>query len=477
MTLRPSRKDFLRMGAAAAASVALPARAQQTQNVDVAVIGAGLAGLTTARRLLELGVGSVVVLEARDRVGGRTVNLDLPGGHVVEGGGEWIGPGQDAIAALADELGIATFPAWYRGATTYDIAGAVSTGFLPDLHPKEGADFVRRAAQLDRMAKALPLSPWTAPDAAALDATTLGQWLEQHSSSGFTHDVFRLITRALMAGYPERISLLWFLWYLRSAGGLLPLILNDGGAQDLRFEGGSQLVSLAMATQLGDRIHLGEPVLSVQDGDGPVLVDTGKAQYRCGAVVVAMTPGDATRIRFSPALPAERRALNAGWARLTRLPIVKLSVAYRTPFWRDAGLNGAMQSDRAPLQLVFDNSPQDGAIGVLSCFLSVVEAPAFAARADRERLVIDELARYFGPPARDAVAYVEKDWATDPWSTGCITPLSPGLLSGPGAVLRQATGRVHWAGTETAERWCGFMDGAVRSGQRAAAEVKGALAG
>lgn len=471
-----TRKEFLQMSVAVGAALALPRRAAAQRTADVVVIGAGLSGLTAARTLLERGVDSVLVLEARHRVGGRTLNLDLPGGHVAEGGGEWIGPGQSDIAALAAELGISTFPAWYRGDTVYDIGGLVSTGFLPDLHAKEGADFVRAAWSLDRMAKALPVEPWSAPNAAALDATTLGAWLQRNSASGFTHDVFRLITRAIMAGYPERISLLWFLWYLRSAGGLMPLILNDGGAQDLRFDGGSQRVSLAMAEALGDRVVLGQPVLSVLDSDeGPIVVRTPELEVRCGRVIVAMMPGDATRIRFTPALPAHRRGLNAGWARLTRLPIVKLSVAYESAFWRAAGLNGAMQSDRAPLQLVFDNSPEGAPIGILSCFMSIAEAPEFADRVARERLVLDELARYFGPKARDAVAYVEKDWATDPWSTGCITPLGPGLLSTHGAALRRPTGRVHWAGTETAERWCGFMDGAVGSGRRVAAEVQSAL--
>jgi monoamine oxidase len=154
---------------------------------------------------------------------------------------------------------------------------------------------------------------------------------------------------------------------------------------------------------------------------------------------------------------------------------VKAAMLYDRPFWRDDGLNGAMQSDRSAIQLVFDNSPEDASMGVLSCFLSVVECPHLADRAAREAGLKQELARYFGPKALDAQGYVEKDWSIDPWSTGCITPLTPGLLTTGGEHLRKPSGRIHWAGTESAKVWCGYMDGAVSAGARAAAEVMASL--
>ncbi len=488
MTNRFTRRRFVRVtgGAAAAASIRAPglgraAAADEAgsaaRHVSVVVIGGGLSGLMAGRELEKRRVDSFLVLEARERVGGRTLNMPIGGGHVVEVGGEWIGPGQRAIAALIDELEIGAFDHYYDGDTTYDIEGRISRGLLPDVGFFEAVDFGKVAWQLDRLSKKMPVGePWRMQDAAALDQTTLGNWLREHAATSFTPSVFRLISRAVWSGYPERISLLWVLHYLRSAGGLLPVILNDGGAQDQRIEGGSQVISQRMAAELGDRVLLGRPVLRVED-DAPsrMRVVTAAETFTADRVIVAMAPSDTARIVFTPALPKPRQDLVSGWARLPRLPLVKAAMLYARPFWRADGLNGAMQSDRSPIQLVFDNSPQDASMGVLSCFLSVVECPHLADRTLREEGLKNELARYFGPKALDATGYVEKDWAADPWSTGCITPLTPGVLTAGGEHLRKPSGRIFWAGTESAKRWCGYMDGAISAGARAAGEVHASL--
>jgi len=403
--------------------------------------------------------------------------LPLPGGHVVEGGGEWIGPGQDRIAALAAEVGVDTFDAYYDGAGIYEIQGLVSKGLLPEISAQQGYEFTRLAWHLQSMADELPLgNPWLASNAKYLDHITLAVWLQKEGASKWAIEAFRIITRAIMSGYPERISLLWFLHYVQSSGGLLGMALNDNGLQDLRFVGGSQMVSINAAKELGNRVRLGEPVEFINDvASGPIEVRTSKEMYLADRVVVAMAPADTLRINFKSGLSAQRKDLVQRWAGLTRLPIIKHSVIYKTPFWRKAGFNGNVVTDRAPLQLVFDNSPQNASMGVLTTFLSAAEVPAMASKPDRIRLVPQELSRYFGPQALDSIAYVEKDWSTDPWSIGCITPLTKGLLTTAGPALRDPVGRVHWAGTESAEIGCGYMDGAVRSGERAAAEVAAAL--
>jgi monoamine oxidase len=487
MSDRFSRRRFVRLsgGAAAAASLGTPGLVRAAvddtrpaaRHANVIIIGAGLSGLMAGRELQRHGVDSFLVLEASDRVGGRTLNMPIGGGHVVEVGGEWIGPGQESIAALLGQLGIGSFDHYYDGDTTYDIEGVISRGLLPDVSLAEATDFAKVAWKLDRLCKQLPIGePWRMTGAAELDRTTLGDWLRQHASTSFTPSVFRLIARGVWSGYPERISLLWVLHYLRAAGGLLPVILNDGGAQDQRIVGGSQVISERMATDLGDRVLLGRPALRIEDhAPERMRVVTPVETFTADRVIVAMAPSDTMRIEFAPGLPKARQELASGWARLPRLPLVKAAVLYESPFWRGEGLNGAMQSDRSPIQLVFDNSPEDASMGVLSCFLSVVECPQFAGRKERELGLREELARYFGPKALDATGYVEKDWATDPWSTGCITPLTPGVLTAGGEHLRKPSGRIFWAGTESAKRWCGYMDGAVSAGARAANEVHASL--
>lgn len=489
MTVAWSRRRFVQVAGGAAAAVgagpvsavraAVEGAPRAGGHVRVVVVGAGLSGLMAARELERLGEGSVVVLEARNRVGGRTLNMPIGDGHVVEVGGEWIGPGQDAVASLVEELGIGVYDHYYEGDTTYDIEGVISRGLLPDVTFSEAVDFAKVAWQLDRLSKKLPLGePWRAKNAASLDRQTFGGWLGEHAATSFTPAVFRLINRAVWSGYPERTSLLWILNYLRSAGGLLPVILNDGGAQDQRIDGGSQVISERMAADLGERVLLGRPVLRIEDAPNePMRVVTTEETFTADRVIVAMAPSDTMRIDFASGLSKPRLDLASGWARLPRLPLVKAAVLYDTPFWRADGLNGAMQSDRSPIQLVFDNSPEDASMGVLSCFLSVVECPHLADRDAREEGLKHELARYFGPNALEAKGYVEKDWATDPWSTGCITPLTPGLLTAGGEHLRKPSGRIHWAGTESAKVWCGYMDGAVSSGARAASEVVMALRG
>jgi monoamine oxidase len=450
-------------------------------SVDVAVVGAGLAGLVTARDVAAAGL-DVLVLEARDRVGGRLLNAPLPGtdGEIVEAGGQWVGPGQDRIAALITGLGLATFPTYDTGDKLAELRGARTRygGRIPWLNPAVIVDIGQSQLRLDRAARRVPLdAPWAAPGAARLDGQTFATWLNRRAATASGRAFSRLVTEAVWAAEPEDMSALWALFYIHSGGGVDSLINTSGGAQQDRIVGGSQRIALGLADALGDRVLTGAPVTDIAWGEAGVLVRAGGTQIRARRAVLAIPPPLAARVRFDPSLPAERDQLTQrmpmGWT-------IKVNVVYDEPFWRADGLAGQANSDVRPLGTVFDNTPPAGRPGVLVGFLEGAHAHAAAGLGEKERrdLVVADLVAYFGPKAGDPAAYLELDWAAEEYSRGCYGAFAtPGTLTRYGRSLRPPIGPLHWAGTETAMRWAGYMDGAAESGLRAAREVIAALAG
>ncbi|QEL17630.1 flavin monoamine oxidase family protein [Limnoglobus roseus] len=455
------RRAFL-IAAAAAAAGPVAAADPPTREVDVAVVGAGLAGLTAARELRRHKV-TVCVIEARDRVGGRTLDHPIGGGHVVEGGGQWAGPTQTAVLGLAKDLGVDTFQTHATGKTVVHAGGARLTVAAGE---GGGRDLRRAKDKLDALAREVPLAdPWAAKRAKEWDAVTVADWLKANAGAAARDELGLEVETAL--GPPARTSLLWFLFYVHSAGGLHAL---NVGAQELRFQGGPQALSKKLAAALGADLVLASPVSKVDHGGGGVVVESKLVRVKAKRAVVAMMPADAGRIAFAPDLPAARAGLVKKWV---GEPGFKVNAVYPTPFWRAAGLSGLAVSDRGPAGVTFDNSPPDGSKGVVVVFLDPKKAPKGAAA--RKKAVVDDLVALFGKGANAPAAYVETDWAGEAWTAGCVSPLPPGVLTAYGAALRAPVGTVHWAGAETSDVWCGYMDGAVRSGVRAADEVRKAL--
>ena len=441
-------------------------------------MGAGLAGLTAARDLQAAG-HSVVVVEARDRVGGRILNEDLGDGKVVEVGGQWIGPSQDRMAALARDMGVETFPTYAEGQNVNVWRGKVTRhgGTIPRINPAVLADVAQAMARLNRMARTVPLDrPWAAPKAAAWDATTVRTWMERSMGTRGGKEVLALAIQAVFAAEPGDFSLLHLLFYTHSGGSLEMLFDTEGGAQDRRFVGGSQLVALRLAERLGDGVvRLEAPVRRIEHGDDGVTVVADGLSVDARRVVVTLPPALAGRIVYDPPLPGHRDQLTQ---RTPMGTVVKAMAVYDEPFWRAEGLTGQGTIDEGIVRLTFDNSPPDGSPGVLLGFVEGTRAREFGLLApdERRRTVVDTFARLFGPRAAKPERYVERLWAEEEYSRGCYGAHMPtGAWMAYGKALREPIGPIHWAGSETALIWNGYMDGAVRSGETAAREASAAL--
>lgn len=451
---------------------------------DVVVVGAGIAGLTAARRLTQAGF-DVRVLEARNRVGGRTFSHEFAPGSIAELGGTWIGPTQERVIALVKELGLTLFDQYYTGESTYVSRGKRSS-FREE--PPRGAtppdplilpDVAVTSVWMDRIARTIPVGqPWLAPDAEALDRQTIETWLRRRTLDllGETDKSLSAAFEALFGAETREMSALFALHYIACAGtagvpGTFERLVNTrGGAQEQRVAEGTQAISKRMAADLGERVRLSSPVRRiVQDNSGVTVIADG-VTLRGRHVIVAVPPTLAGRIVYEPAMPAQRdqltARLGAGW-------LIKCEAVYEKPFWRDAGLNGSGVVNDGPARSIFDVSPPDGRCGVLLGFVGGDGARQYANRPDELRAaVIENFTQCFGDKAGEVRQWFVMDWANEEWTRGCPTMIAPpGALTAYGPALTAPVGRIHWAGTETSDYWTGYMDGAVRSGERVAREI------
>jgi monoamine oxidase len=480
---RFSRRKLLGTAALGTAAAALPetsAFGASRVKVDVVIVGAGLAGLTAARNLVK-GGHSVVVLEARDRVGGRILNHLLPDGQAVEAGGEFVGPTQTRVVSLARAFGIGTYKVYNEGDNVLLEGGNRSTyAAVPGLpnppeDPQVFKDTIALLGPIDALGRQAGVkAPWKA---SKLDKQTIAQWSKSHAKSPITPLILDAANQALYGKDGTQVSVLFNAFYTaaagdaKHAGAYARLISAAGGAQESRLEGGSQLIAQAVAKSLGKRVRLSSPVHSITQTRKGVKVVAAGVTVEAKRAIVAVPPVLAREIKFTPALPASKQTL---LKRYTPGDMIKVQLIYPTPWWRAKGLSGQIVVTGGPIGVTYDNTPKSGSPGVLLGFVGGSAARRFRPldTAARKQVFVDELASTLGEEARADSEYFELDWTAEPYTRGCPTgSMSPGTMSRYGAWMRTRIGLVHWAGTETADYWAGYMDGAVRSGERAAKEV------
>ncbi len=467
------------IGIAAAPAIASPAqRPASTRTADVIVVGAGFAGLAAAKSLRAAGLEPLVV-EARDRVGGRTCPGSIAG-LTIDLGGMWVGPTQTVLDALAREYGVETYPQYISGKSAIELNGKWRSSEGEDYAALLSLPVKLDVAQLVYRLTALsdsinPESPWAHPRAEAFDAMTLQTWLDEHTHTDGAMSFMVSLIRSVFCAEPADLSFLFCLFYLRSGGNLEELTTFRNGAQQRLFVGGVHQLSQRMADQLGERVLLNSPVTDIeQDAEG-VLVTCPDAALQAKAVIVAMAPALAGRINCFPLLPAKRNALTQ---RMPMGSVVKVWIAYATPFWRAHGFSGLFSSDTAAFGPAFDVTPPGTRAGILAGFFDARNSVEWSARSSEQRRaeVIRCLSNAFGDEARTPLEYLEKNWTQERYSLGCYTgTLGPGALTQFGTTLRASVGRIFFAGTESSPIWAGYIEGALRSGAHAAGEVRAHL--
>ncbi len=443
------------------------------EKLDVIIIGAGYAGLTATQNLLKSGK-KVLLIEARDRVGGR-VHTQQFENYYLDLGGTWVGPSQDRIYALLKELNIETFKTYNDGKSTLLMNNRLKKyqGIIPPMPIPALLSLNRGIKSINKISKDINLNaPWLSPNADKWDAMTLQNWMDHQMKSDDAKKLFKIAVEAIWAVHPNEVSMLHALFYTKSGRDLDTLMNVENGAQEERIMGGAQSAAIKMAAQFPkNTIRFNSPVKSIIQDTDEVMISGEDFRYRANRVVVALPPTIAGKINYNNQLPSNRTQL------MQRMPmgtVFKCYAVYDSPFWRETNQNGLAATDDGFVSVTFDNSPKDGSKGILMGFVLANQAKIFSLLSEQERkeAVINQFVKLFGPKAANPTQYLDKCWAQEEFSGGCYAGIMPtGVWTSLGKHLREPCGRIHWAGTETSEIWNGYIDGAVRSGERVADEI------
>ncbi|KAM3862287.1 amine oxidase [flavin-containing] [Diretmus argenteus] len=449
---------------------------------DVIVVGGGISGLSAAKLLKANGLNPVV-LEARDRVGGRTFTVRNKETKYVDLGGAYVGPTQNRIFRLAKEYDIKTYKVneherlvHYANGKSYPFKGS----FPPMWNPFAVMDFNNLWRKMDEMGKEIPReAPWRAPHAEEWDNMTMKQLFDKICWTSAARRFATLFVNVNVTSEPHEVSALWFLWYVKQCGGTMRIFSTTNGGQERKFVGGSSQISECMARELGDLVKLQSPVYRIDQTADMVVVETvSKQTYTAKYVIVATPPGLNLKMHFNPELPPLRNQL------IHRVPmgsVIKCMVYYKENFWRKKGYCGTMviEEEGAPIGLTLDDTKPDGTVPAIMGFILARKCRKLSVLTKEERLkkICEIYSRVLGSEeALHPVHYEEKNWCEEEYSGGCYTAyFPPGILTQYGKVLREPVGKLYFAGTETATEWSGYMEGAVQAGERAAREVMCAM--
>ncbi|XP_051465059.1 amine oxidase [flavin-containing] B isoform X3 [Apus apus] len=401
------------------------------------------AGLSAAKLLTESGL-SVVLLEANDRVGGRTFTVRNKQVKYVDLGGAYVGPTQNRLLRLSKELGIETYK-------------------------------VNEVEHLIHHVKIPNEAPWKAPHAEEWDKMTMKDLLDKICWTNAAKSFATLFVNVDVTSEPHEVSALWFLWYVKQCGGTVRIFSTTNGGQERKFVGGSGQISEKIMERLGGRVKLRKPVIRIDQSGESVIVETLDHElYEGKYVISAIPPALGLKIHFNPPLPPMRNQL------INRIPmgsVIKCIVYYKETFWRKKGYCGTMiiEDEDAAIGLTLDDTKPDGSFPAIIGFILARKCRRLTGltKEERKTRLCELYAKVLGSEeALHPVHYEEKNWCEEQYSGGCYTAyFPPGIMTQYGRIIRQPIGRIYFAGTETATEWSGYMEGAVQAGERAAREI------
>jgi monoamine oxidase len=441
---------------------------------DCIIVGAGYAGLAAAKALKDAGK-NILLIEARDRVGGRCLTQTYDDGLYLDMGGSFLGPHQPRMYKFVKEFGIETFNMHSTGRQVIHYRGRQSSykGLIPALLPFWALlDMHLLTRKIERMAAAANVDePWKTANAVELDNITLHEWLRKQCWTKGAREYATIAFELIWGIGTSEVSVLHATVYAKAGVSFTNLATNAGGAQDTLIKGGAQTIANKIRDSLGEAVHLKEPVEKVVQVDGVATVTTSKGSYTASHVIFATPPPQVLRVTFDPPLPHQRRsllehfAMGAYW---------KFMAIYDKPFWREDGYSGESFSPDQVVAMTFDITPEGVTHGVMMCFVvgHIARTMTLRNKDGRQEDVLKALVGFFGEKARNPKKFVEHTMMDEEYLGGCpVGSPAPGMWTTLGPWLRKPFGNIHWAGTETSSVWNGYMEGAVNSGQCAAQEV------
>ncbi|NKG19510.1 flavin monoamine oxidase family protein [Paeniglutamicibacter terrestris] len=446
---------------------------------DVVIIGAGPSGLTAAYELRKAGK-SVAVLEARDRVGGRTWSQNMDGA-TIEIGGQWISPDQTGLYSLIEELGIETFERYKEGASVYladDGTRSVYTGDDFPVAESTVAEMNKLIKEMDRLtAQVDPDAPWAHPQAAELDMISFHHWLRTISGDEVAcNNVGLFIAGGMLTKPAHTFSALQALLMSSSAGSFSNLVDEDF-ILDRRMVGTMQGVSIAVAERLGEDVFLNNPVLKLDWSEDGVTAYGTDVTVHAKKVIIAVPPNLYSRISYNPPLPRRQHVTHQHQSMGL---VIKVHAVYETPFWREEGLSGTCFGPSAIVQELYDNTYHEETTGTLVGFISDLQADAMflLPEAERKDAILASMAKFLGAKALEPSVFYLSDFGAEEWTRGAYaTSYDLGGLFRFGPDQNKNVGPIYFSSSDLAGEGYQHVDGAVRMGRRTAVRINAAIEG